>query len=470
MSIFNSELSYGEISSALKDVKNSVYFVGILGSGMYPLAKILRKRGYRVEGFDRAALSDEYFDDLGIIIARHELVPKEKPSLMVYSLAVYEECPLIRYAKEQGIPLISRAQLLGFMMSGSQTRISVSGSHGKSTITALIDHILASSGVPHTTVSGATLNGGESYRDTGDEVFLAEACEYKDSFLRLCPTHQIISSVELDHTDYFEDLDAITSSFFSAAKGADTVVVNADDRGAADIIARLRRLGKSNVITYSRVADSDYRICSVVTKSDRTHLTVLHKTGKIHLNTTLIGGFNLYNITAAVAITHTLGIASEEIASAISSFTSIDRRMSRITYIDGTPVFYDYAHHPSEIEAVIDAIKERYGTLALIFRPHTYSRTKALWQDFILALKKADRVILLDIYAAREDKIDGVDSSYLAECIPGACYVFDQLQAARLVAETGCGAIALIGAGNVETAKNELMKLGKIKNKDPKGE
>ena len=458
MSIFNSDLNPEKILSALKDVKSRIHFIGILGSGMYPLAKLLHTRGYMISGSDDASRAQSYKDESGVVITRPRASLDEDVDIAVYSLAIDENNPEILYSKSRGIPLVSRAQLLGALMSLYDLRVSVSGSHGKSTVTALIDHILTSSGRKHTTVSGARLSSGESFIDGGGSIFLAEACEYKDSFLRLCPTHQIITSVELDHTDYFTSIDDIRDSFLKTAKKARYALVNSDDEGASVIIDEMRESGR--ILTYGRTETADYRIDTVKRTGNTTDFTVISKGRGFELSTSLIGDFNLYNICAAVAMADMLGVDKNEIEKAVSSFCTIDRRMTLISEISGVPIYYDYAHHPSEIRAMLTALKERYGTVTLVFRPHTYSRTYSLWQDFITELGKADFTILLDIYPAREDPIDGVDSEKLSACIKNAVYSSKD-RAADLALSHKTDVIALIGAGDVGDVKNEFIRLGK---------
>ncbi len=458
MSIFNSDLMLGEITRILKDVKGSIRFIGILGSGMYPLARLLSRRGYSVSGYDRSAEGSLAAPD-GIALSPHTEVDWSCVRLAVYSLAIDECDTEITAALSRGVPLISRAQLLGALMSEAKTRISVSGSHGKSTTTAIIEHILTVAGKMHTAVSGATLQSGESYVDGGGEIFLAEACEYKDSFLRLYPTHQIITSVELDHTDYFTSLDDIRSSFLKAAERAEEVIINRDDVVSRSIIDELKAQGK-NPTTYGKDPMADYRLGGIKRAGELTRFTVTHGTEAFELETSLIGEYNLYNITAAVALTHTLGIGKENIAHAVSTFCPIDRRLSHIADFRGVPILYDYAHHPTELSAVITALKERYGSVTVIFRPHTYSRTASLWRDFISTLSKADFTILLDIYPAREKPIDGITSRNLAEHIPRAVYAKME-DAAKIAISHSSGAVALLGAGEVDRVKSDLINLCK---------
>ena len=359
-------------------------------------------------------------------------------------------------------------------------RISVSGSHGKSTTTALIEHILSTDSRLHTAVSGATLASGETFIDGGGDIFLAEACEYKDSFLSLCPTHQLISSVELDHTDYFTSIDHIRSSFLRAAEAADTVIINADDPVASGIAEELRsradgakthtpphyplengRKASKNILTYGKSPGADYRLHRLERRGEYTAFTLTYKGRSLELFTPLIGEYNLYNLSAAVTIADTLGVGEDSIRRAVFSFRGIERRASLIGRISTTPIYYDYAHHPTEIGALIGALKERHGTVTVIFRPHTYSRTASLWDEFARVLSMADTVILLDIFAAREAPMDRVSSERLAECIPGAIYCASAEDAAVIATRERVGAIALVGAGDVEAVRSHLTGLSK---------
>ena len=460
MSIFNSDLNPEKILSVLKDVKGRIHFIGILGSGMYPLARLLYNRGYKISGSDDAAHEDNYKDESGIDITRPHASIDGDVVMAVYSLAIDEENPEILSARARGIPLVSRAQLLGAIMSLFKTRVSVSGSHGKSTVTALIDHILLSSGIAHTTVSGARLSSTESYVDLGGDVFVAEACEYKDSFLRLCPTYQIITSVELDHTDYFNDIDAIRASFSKAASKAEYTLINRDDTVASLIADETKREKPDTSRTYGMKNAADYRISSIERAGESTRFSVKTRDKTFYLTTSLIGEFNLYNVTAAVAMADMLGVDRRDVERAVESFHTVDRRLTLISRIDGIPVYYDYAHHPTEIRAIVGALKERYGRVTLIFRPHTYSRTAALWSDFVAELGKADFTVLLDIYPAREREIEGVTAERLAPCIKNAVYSHKN-EAVMTALSQRTDVIALIGAGEVEDVKRELIELGK---------
>lgn len=459
MSIFNSAFSYGEISSVIDRNGARIHFAGILGAGTYPLARLLRAHGCHVTGSDVAAGLIPYTDAYGIVIGR----PKDRidADAVVYSLAIDSRNAEIQYARSHGIPLISRAQLLGAVMRNFGVRIAVSGSHGKSTTTAIIDHVLSASDILHTTVSGAGLCHGDALCDAGGDIFLAEACEYKDSFLCLCPSHLVITAVELDHTDYFRDEAMLRASFLRAADSSDVVLLNLDDPGCEAVYSALKQVtGDKRIYTYGKRADADYRLLPLGRDGELTRFSVASGQGTLDLSTCLMGEFNLYNLTAAVAMADIIGVDREVIAAAVQSFTPIDRRMALISEVGGAPIYYDYAHHPSEIAATVIALKERYGEVTVIFRPHTYSRTKSLWNGFIAALSKADFTILLDIYPAREEYIEGVDSQTLAKEIKNCTYSTAH-GAVTAALSRPTGAIVLMGAGEVDWVRQEFIRLGK---------
>ena len=452
---------------------------------------MLRGRGYTVTGSDSAAPSPSYTDSDGISIFRDSAIP-EGATLAVYSLAIADTDPAIDEAQRRGIPLISRAQLLGAIMSIYPVRISVSGSHGKSTTTAIIERIFTEACISHTALSGAKLDKGRTFTDSGGDYFITEACEYKDSFLCLSPTYQIIGSVELDHTDYFESIEHIRTSFLTAASMADTVLINIDDPVAASIRDELTDEGNNDknvyfidqkngkkhelsdtppgfcrkaavtgrrIVTYGTSDSADYVFRFTGREGEKTHFTVTRSQRTLELTTTLMGDFNLYNLTAAIALADTLGIDEQAIARAVFAFRGIERRLSLLGRLGTVPIYYDYAHHPSEISSAISALKDRYATVTVIFRPHTYSRTASLWRELAHALSMADSVILLDIFAAREQPMDGVDSLHLAAEIDGAIYSSDPIRAAELATGQGMAAIVLMGAGDVEDVKRELERL-----------
>ena len=439
-----------------------IHFVGVLGAGMLPLAKLCRSLGYEISGSDARAYCsamhahadcDALFS-APITTHAHGLL--DGVDLLVVSFAIPKDSPEIVDAISESIPIFSRAEMLGILMKRYDRRIGVSGSHGKSTTTALIDKMLCMGGVSHITVSGATLFDGLDARVEPSDTFLYEACEYRDAFLSFHPTHQVITSIELDHTDYFTDIDAIRHSFLSAAERASVgVILNTDFDGSLEFA----RMLIAPVITYGRAEDADYRY--IIDERDRDGYRFRILKGKksfLNLRTSLIGEYNLANITAAVAAADMLGVDAYAIARSVAEFQGIERRMSYLGRIADTDVFYDYAHHPTEIASAIDAIKERYSSCAVIFKPHTYSRTKALWGEFIRALTRSDLAILLDIYPAREDPIDGITSENLARDMGNGAFYTDESGAMRYIRDCEYPAVVLMGAGDI-SALVDMIKI-----------
>ena len=453
-----------------------IHFVGALGAGMLPLAKLCRSLGYEVTGSD--ARADEWSarklaafsydpsrceaygdaDRSPFItpITPHAHGLLSSVDMLVASFAVPVDAPEMTDARELGIPVISRAELLGALMTRYERRVGICGSHGKSTTTALVDKMLCAGGVSHTTVSGATLFDGCDARIEPSSTFVYEACEYRDAFLRFHPTLQVVTSIELDHTDYFADIEAIRRSFLSAADRATAgVILNADFVGSADFARRLTK----PITTYGMADGADYRYILDERGRDGYRFRIL-KRGLpfLSLTTLLIGEYNLANITAAVAAADMLGVSTDHITCAVAEFHGIERRMSYLGRLGKTDIFYDYAHHPTEIASAISAVKERYDTCAVVFMPHTYSRTQSLWDEFITAFSKSDFTILLDIYPAREKMINGVTSDNLARAMgERACYADDDVALHHLV-NREYGAAVLMGAGDMSSLVDKLKR------------
>lgn len=451
MSSFNSGFDVQKILGLLKGRNTKIYFLGVRGEGMKPLAILAHSLGYSVGGSDaRGAASDS---QLSSILEVRSVTDSE---LVVYSLAIDEADAELVLAGSLGIPCISRAELLGALMLSYRWRVGVSGSHGKSTTTAAIDAIFSHAGIPLTTVPGAELSDGTHVRIEGRDTFVFEACEYKDSFLALFPSLLVITGVELDHTDYFCSLSHIADSFLRAAEKAErAVLLNIDCPTLRAIASRIRCV---DVITYGAGPDADYRYIS----RGEGRFTVLRRREKyLDLSTPLIGEYNIANLTAAAAVADLSGIERGHIAAAIADFHGIARRMQRLCTLDERPVIYDYAHHPSEIVAAIDAVRAAFGECTVVFRPHTYSRTKSLWNDFITALSKADFTILMDIYPAREAPIDGITSERLAFEMGRRAVYLPTCEVVEHIRRRTRGAIVLMGAGDIDTVKEEILHKAK---------
>ena len=420
---------------------------------MLPLAKLVRSFGHTVTGSD-AKVTDMRIRD-GFCVYSHAAGNVGKSDLVVASFAIDDNNPEIVAAVTRSVPIVTRAELLGAVMLKYKTRIGVSGSHGKSTTTAIIDKIFYDSGEFPTTVPGATLFDGVNVRVGAEDRIIYEACEYRDSFLRFSPTLAVITSVELDHTDYFHSLDDIFESFLKSTRGADCVIINGDFKGAGELIDKI----SSRVITYGESVNADYTYSVLYKRADSTGIQILKRGERfIEVETALLGKYNILNILAAVAAADYYGIDPDVISASVSSFFGIERRMSRISQRSGHDIFYDYAHHPTEIAFAINALKERYGGCTVVFCPHTFSRTRDLWSEFISAFCQSDITFLLDIYPAREDPIPGITSENLAKAVGDKCIYANAEDIPRLIDERAVGAVVLMGAGDFGALLDILSK------------
>ena len=424
---------------------------------MYSLACLTNHLGATVSGSD--ALESERTAKLvgrGIkVYIGHSPSNVIGASLVVFSHAVSEENPELCEARRLAIPTVTRAEYLGAIMLDYSHRIAVSGSHGKSTTTAMIDMIFDRSGIDHTTLSGAEFAEGEPFRIGEGSSFICEACEYRDSFLRFSPTIALSLNLELDHTDYFSDIEALKKSFCSfLSRAKNFALINGDDENLREIIPFI----KTKVITFGSSENNDYRY-KIIGFEGTSFLFSVSKfgssIGEFRLN--IPGAFNIHNATAAIALAVEFGISMEHISDSIASFSGIEGRLEYIGNHFGRPVYLDYAHHPTEISASINALKSMIlRPLTVVFKPHTYSRTKAFWHQFRNSLSLADHLIITDIFPAREEPIEGITSKRLALDIEGAIYSEDK-ETVNTVDRCTDGAIVLMGAGNFNKIRKEII-------------
>ena len=424
-----------------------IHFIGVLGAGMLPLARLLISRGYIVSGSDLRAPEGDLPPGLNFTQG-HSPDNVASADVCVFSLAVPDDSPELCRAAELGIPRVSRPELLGAVVESFSCSIAVAGSHGKSSVTAMIAAVLKS--LNPTVICGADI-GDDGFIAGSGELLVYEACEYRDAFLKTCPTYAVLLNIELDHTDYFSDISALAASFSRFAASAERVIYNADDSRLSEICNGLNSLG------FGRAESAFYRCVPLGRGSFE-----LYRKGEraCDAEVSLLGDFNLINATAAAATGYELGISWDEIRYRLAGFRAIPRRLELLGTLGGDAVYYDYAHHPSEISAGIDALRAILGgDITVVFRPHTYSRTASLKEDFKRALSRADRVILLDIFAAREAEIEGVSSERLVDEIgERAIYAESQRAAADLLLCERRGTIVLMGAGDVSELKKIIEK------------
>lgn len=456
MSVSNTHFGAKRIDEMLKECK-SVFFCGIGGINMSSLAHVTLVGGKRVGGSDRtpSALTQRLANEGAEIFYSHSADNVEKYDALVYTVAIGEDNPEYQRAIERKIPVISRADYMGYLMTGYKNRIGISGMHGKSTSTSMCAEMLMKAGVDPTVLSGAVLPSmGGAYRVGSENYFLFEACEYMDSFLDFNPNIAVILNVELDHVDYFEDIEHIKHSYRSfadiAIKNGGCVIANGDDENVLSALA-----GVENVI-YFGIKNKNAEVIAenISERGGRYSFDLIYKGGFIcRVELSVSGYHNIYNALATAGVALICGISPEGITSGIAAFTGAARRMELKGFVCGARVFDDYGHHPTEVATTLDGAKRMLdgGRLFCVFQSHTYSRTKALFDDFVNALSIADRVIVADIYAARETDTLGVTPELLADRIDGgvACHGFMNI-ADMLNSELREGDIAIVmGAGDI---------------------
>ncbi len=456
--------SYDDILDRIK----RVHFVGIGGSGMCPLAEILISKGYSVSGSD---MSDgdtlQRIKSYGIpVFMGHEKSNVDGAELVVYTAAVKQDNPELTAAREQGIPAIERSVMLGIISRRFKNSVAVSGTHGKTTTTAMLSQILIGSKFEPTAVIGGKLPaiGGNSY--VGDsEIMVCEACEYVDSFLQITPAVAVILNVDADHLDYFENLDNIKKSFGKfVAQTSDAVIVNGDDNNALDSVS-----GSSvKVITFGFGDKNDYR--AVMTSPEST----VYDSFDLYLNNEKLcsielsvpGKHNVYNALAAASAAHYLGVKPEEISKNLHDFTGVHRRFEVLGKPCGITVADDFAHHPTEIRATLSAaMKMGFNKVWNVFQPHTYSRTAVLLDDFADALSIVDEAVILEILPVRETNTYNIYNTDLGKKVSGSKCIDSFEDAAKYVCENAKPGdlILTMGGGNVYMCANMINDMLKAK-------
>lgn len=401
---------------------NHVHFIGIGGISMSGLAEILLERGFTVSGSD--AHESELTEKLEKDGARVFYGQKaeniiEGIDVVVYTAAVHPDNPEYAQAEKKGLPILTRAELLGQIMRNFGKSIAVSGTHGKTTTTSMLSEILMDAKKDPTISVGGMLDAiGGNIRVGGPDLFVTEACEYTNSFLSFFPTMELILNIEADHLDFFKDLADIRNSFRRFVKllpEDGILIINSDIADYEEIcdgtLCRVITVGsdpeKSHYsaenITFDNNACATYDLLVDGKKADTITLGVP-------------GVHNVYNSLAAIAAAHELGIENEQIKTGLLAFGGTHRRFEKKGELNGITIIDDYAHHPQEIAATLSTAKNYpHREVWCVFQPHTYTRTKALMDDFASSLSMADHVILADIYAARETDTLGISSKTLAD-------------------------------------------------------
>lgn len=393
---------------------------------MRALAKIMRAKGWIVSGSDIA--------DGG-----HRAENVADKDLVVYSAAIPDANPELAFARASGIPVMSRAELLGRICGEYPYSVAVAGTHGKTTVTAMLWEVFSAHD-PTVHIGGEYR--GENCRIGGGDLFITEACEYKRSFLSLQPTVALVLNADLDHTDCYASREEIRESFLRFAKSARQVVYNGDEPNFSPEGISVG-LGERN----------EYRAVEITSGKNGCSFTAIRGgrvLGRIELKVS--GEHNALNALFALATALNFGMEFEEAAAGLARFEGVGRRLEKLGARNGKVIYSDYAHHPREIECALKALREcGYSEITAVFEPHTYTRTASFCREFATALRMADRVYLLPVFAARENPIESGRSERIAEECPDFILTdgYDSLGEA-LRSECGSGAIAFLGAGSID--------------------
>lgn len=441
-----------------------VHFMGIGGAGMSALAELFRRRGVAVSGCD---LAPEGAADLppDIAVQRgHDPSHLDGVRAVVVTSAIPKDHPELARARERGLPVVRRAEALGSAVSGG-VLVAVAGTHGKTTTTVMTTEALSAAGAAPTGLAGGRVAAWHgNLRAGGDHLFVVEADEYDRSFLALLPTVAVVTNVEADHLDIYRDLADIRAAFEQFLAPARTVVRCADDAGATSLALG----GGASVISYG-ISDAGARLTAHEIMSVEGRLRFLVRFDGAELGELALrvpGVHNVRNALAAIGAGLAVGVTLERMRSGLEAFEGVDRRFQRLGAVRGVQVVDDYAHHPTEIVATLDAARAAFPGRRLIaaFQPHLFTRTRDFADAFGEALARADVVFLTDIYPAREQPLPGVTSALVADALrragraPRWTGARDGL-AEAIAAEAREGDVVLtLGAGDITVTGTELLR------------
>lgn len=446
-----------------------IHFIGIGGISMSGLAEILLEKGFTISGSD-AKESDltRMLASKGAQIFYGQSAENIIPGidLVVYTAAIHPDNPEFAEARSQGLPMLSRAELLGQIMDNYNNSVAVAGTHGKTTTTSMISEILlAAKSDPTITVGGILPSIGGNLRVGHSGIFVSEACEYTNSFLNFRPKYSIILNVEAEHLDFFKDINDIRRSFrkFASNTLADgATIINGEIADHQELTDGLPQ----QIITYGFDDSCEY-YADNLTYDDKAcpSFTAMHNKETIcEIRLAVPGRHNAGNAMAAIALACTMGISTDAIIRGLDAFHGANRRFQYKGTVDGVTIIDDYAHHPTEIRATLTAAqKYPHKRLVLVFQPHTYSRTKAFLDDFAEVLSMADVIVLADIFAAREQNTFGVSSKDILERLTAkgkdAHYFpsFEEIEKFLLKNCMNGDLLITMGAGNVVEIGESLL-------------
>ena len=439
------------------------HLIGIGGVSMSPLAEVLHKMGVEITGSDmNDSATVEHLRSLGIPVAiGHRAENVAGADLIIRTAAVHDDNPEIARAHAAGIPVFERAQAWGSIMRGYKNALCISGTHGKTTTTSMCTHIIMAAQMDPTVMIGGTLPLlGSGYRVGHGDTIILESCEYCNSFLSFFPTVAVILNIEADHLDFFKDLDDVEHSFRAFADRVPEtglIVANADDANTMHTLE-----GETRPVLTFGLETGDVHAANLTWNRGLPVFDIIYR-GQVFTRVGLHvpGEHNVKNALAAAAAAIALAVSPKAVSEGLNAFRGAGRRFEHKGTYHGAEVYDDYAHHPGELQALLAAARTLgYERIICAFQPHTYTRTKALFDDFVKVLRQPDITLLAEIYAARETNEIGISSQDLADQIPGSIYcptLADVTAKLKELAQPG-DLILTVGAGNIYTAGEALLQ------------
>lgn len=446
------------------DRVKKLHFVGIGGSGMCPMAEILFHKGYQLTGSDiNESDTLERIRAYGIPVSMgHRAENIGDAEVVVYTAACKADNPELVAARERGIPTLERSVMLGLLARKFARPVAVSGTHGKTTTTAMLTEVLIDGGLDPSAIIGGKLPMlGANSRIGHGQTLVVEACEYVDTFLQLYPAVSVILNIDADHLDYFKTVDNIVKSFRQfAQQTSQLIVVNGDNERAMESV---KDLTNAKIVTFGMSEHNDYYPTEMNEEDTACEDFTLtyhgEKLGRVNL--IVPGEHNMLNAVAAAAVAHSLGVDPEKICASLGKFSGVHRRFEVLGKFEGVTVADDFAHHPTELNAVLtSAVRMGYNQVWAVFQPHTYSRTYNLLDDFAKALSIPHHVVMTEILAVRETNTYNIHTSDLAAKIPGSVWFNSFEEIADYVMEHAKPGdlILTLGGGDIYKCANLIVE------------
>ncbi len=452
----------------IKRHKKRLHFIGIGGIGMSGIAEILMAQGHEVSGSDRQ-LSEitDYLEQRGAVIHEgHQNVFDNTVDFVIYSSAIKQDNIEMLEAQKSNIPVIRRAEMLGQLMR-QKYGVAIAGTHGKTTTTSMLGNIFIEAQMDPTIIVGGKLNNLKTNARLGSgEIFVTEADEYDRSFLALYPNVAIITNIEEDHLDIYKDIHDIKNTFVEFTRHISfdgAVVMGVDDENVRDIIEKVQQ----TIVTYGIDYPADYSVSELDTSGGGASFNLIYRSnvlGRIKLQ--MPGLHNVKNALAASAAALDMGIAFSAVQKGLQRFSGVARRFEIKGIVKDVVIVDDYAHHPTEVRAALQsALKGWNKQLVAVFQPHLYSRTRDLYKDFAKALFAADEVVVMDVYPAREEAIEGVNGALIADELKkmnhqGTHYVARKNQLIESLKSVlkNDSIVLFMGAGDITRYPDQLLR------------